>query len=135
VAAENFLQHAEHYQRILIAAMSEQEKSRREAAAQATDDPTDDEQPSSMEVADAPSNGGSRPKAAERNAHGSEIGGMTTIDAGPDPEGLVIAPEEMAKSQPRPDGDGRRSRRRPRRDDGDAGQPTDGQQTAEAAEG
>ena len=133
VTAENFLQHAEHYQRILISAMSEQEKSRREAAAQATDDDQDEHSPSSMEVADGPPNGGSQPKA-NRKAQSDEIGGMATIDADPGSDSLVVAPEEMTNSQPRQEGN-RRSRRRPPRDDSAASQQGGDQPTAEAAEG
>ena len=134
VTAENFLQHAEHYQRILITAMSEQEKSRREAAAQATDDDQDDQSPSSMDVADGPSNGPSQPRT-QRKAQSDEIGGMATIDADAGPDGLVVAPEEMSNSQPRQDGSGRRSRRRPPRDDASAPQQAGDQPAAEAAEG
>ena len=134
VTAENFLQHAEHYQRILISAMSEQEKSRREAASQATDD--DQDEPSSMDVADShsPSNGGSQPRA-NRRAQSDEIGGMATIDADADSDSLVVAPEEMANSQPRQEGSGRRSRRRPPREDGAPAPQSGDQPTAEAAEG
>lgn len=134
VTAENFLQHAEHYQRILISAMSEQEKSRREAAAQATDDDQDEQSPSSMDVADSPSNGGSQPRG-NRKAQSEEIGGMATIDADPGPDSLVVAPEEMTNSQPRQEGNSRRSRRRPPRDDSAAAQQSGDQPTAEAAEG
>lgn len=114
VAAENFLQHAEHYQRILIAAMSEQEKVRRDAAAQATDE-EEDETSSAMEVADAQSGEGGRDQNRRRRDPAPEIEGMTTIDSGTQPEGLVVSADEMESSQPRPNGNGnaRRSRRRP----------------------
>lgn len=114
VSAENFLQHAEHYQRILITAMSEQEKARRDAAAQATDDEAD-EAPSAMDVADAQSGEGGREQNRRRREPAGDIQGMTTIDAGSEPEGLVVSGPEMENSQPRSNGDGnpRRSRRRP----------------------
>ena len=124
VAAENFLQHAEHYQRILIAATSEQEKARREAQAQATEDQSD-EQPDVLEVADPQGqqnnqnngngngNGNGRDQNRRRKPPSNDIGGMTTIDAGEQPESLVVATEETP--QPQVDGQQRRSRRRPQK--------------------
>ena len=122
VAAENFLQHAEHYQRILISAMSEQEKARREAAAQATDDPGD-EQPAAMDVADPNASQGEQPREQNRRRKppASDIEGMTTTDAGAaEPETLVVATEESESAQPKPNGNG--ATRRPRRR---APKPTD----------
>lgn len=113
VAAENFLQHAEHYQRILIAATSEQEKARREAQAHATEDQSDD-QPDVLEVADPQAqqnNGNGRDQNSRRNPPVDEIGGMTTIDAGDQPETLVVAADESP--QPQADAQPRRARRRP----------------------
>ena len=123
VAAENFLQHAEHYQRILIAATSEQEKARREAQAQATEDQSDD-QPDALEVADPQAqqnnhnnsgngngNGNGRDQNRRRKPPSNDIGGMTTIDAGEQPESLVVATEESP--QPQADAQPRRARRRP----------------------
>lgn len=135
VAAENFLQHAEHYQRILIAAMSEQEKARREAAAQATDD--GDDQPAAMDVADSPQPGAERGQNRRRNHPTSEIEGMTTIDSGDEPAPLVVSGEDGETAQPRPNGNGRRPRRRTPKPDADAPQAVDAPETpaAEAAEG
>ena len=52
---------------------------------------------------------------AVENPHTNEIGGMTMIDPGPG-EDLLVVSEEIAQSQPRRNGDGRRRR---------AKQPTD----------
>ena len=119
VAAENFLQHAEHYQRILITATSEQEKARREAQAHATEDQSD-EQPDVLEVADPQpqpnngngnGNGNGRDQNRRRKPPANDIGGMTTIDAGEQPETLVVAADESP--QPPVDAQPRRARRRP----------------------
>lgn len=116
VASENFLQHAEHYQRILISAMSEQEKARREASAAATDEENEDA-PASMEFADSQKSGGGRDQNRRRREPAGEIEGMTTIDSGDSSpaDGLVVSAGEMENSQPRANGNGsaRRSRRRP----------------------
>ena len=115
VAAENFLQHAEHYQRILIQATASQEQARREAQEAAT------------EQSDR-SNDSGADAAQHKNAHAtsqdapqpdissvpSSIGGMTTIDSGPVESGLLVESDENASrpSQPRRNGEGRS--RRPR---------------------
>ncbi|MEM9058872.1 MAG: DUF4167 domain-containing protein [Pseudomonadota bacterium] len=131
VAAENFLQHAEHYQRILIQATQSQEQARREAQEAATDQPVDrshdpvavaqpQEQPA---VAVAPMTEMSDPSAPAQSA---PISGMTTIDSGSESAGLLVDGEEMTKSQPRRNGDGRGRRSpRPRKDTSapDAGAP------------
>ena len=144
VAAENFLQHAEHYQRILISAMSEQEKARREAQAQATDDGGDDQQ-SGMDVNDGVNadpgnnNGNQDNRNRRRNPASSDIEGMTTIDSGNEPESLVVATEEMDSSQPKANSNGsaRRPRRRqPESDDAEVPNSEEiSQPTQEAAEG
>ena len=86
VAAENFLQHAEHYQRILIQANATQEQARREAQEAATDQAErNNETAPTAEAAPQPN-----PQVTPQNApqpdvspEPSAIGGMTTIDAGP----------------------------------------------------
>ena len=104
VTAENFLQHAEHYQRILIQAMGAQEQNRREQAAQ------NNEQP---DVAPAPAaDGGSGDKPAPAPAAvagtgdqpAADIGGMAMIDSEPGQDSLLVESEEVSKSQPRRNG-------------------------------
>ena len=120
VAAENFLQHAEHYQRILIQATATQEQARREAQEAATDqqpdrntggpihsDPASQPQPQVQPQQQAPQ---PQPQAAAAPA---PIEGMTTIDSGEMPSGLVTDDEAVAQSQPRSNGSGRG--RRPRK--------------------
>ncbi|MEM7212908.1 MAG: DUF4167 domain-containing protein [Pseudomonadota bacterium] len=128
VAAENFLQHAEHYQRILIQANATQEQARREAQEAATDQAPDRgneamAQPTPAAVmqpqpqAQQPHTQQPQPQGMPQPvlaADAAPIGGMTTIDS-PAPEpALLVDGEETAKSQPQPrrNGDGRT--RRPR---------------------
>jgi hypothetical protein len=116
VAAENFLQHAEHYQRILITAAAAQEQSRKESQEAATDqreaqqpDPAAAEQPAPVEQP-APAE---QPVASADQATGGspgEIGGMAMIDAGTEAPELLVESEDPAQSQPRRNGDGRRKR-------------------------
>jgi hypothetical protein len=118
--SENFLQHAEHYQRILIQAAAMQEQSRRESADAATDFDGDGDGPDAGPE--------SRPAPVERQAPAqprhettpagvesagqTEIGGMTMIDSGSGGDDLLVVPEEITQSQPRRNGDGRRRRQR-----------------------
>lgn len=88
VIAENFLQHAEHYQRILIQA----------AAAQQAHDQR-------REEASDGSNGSAKPErtVAEPNAPQPDVpavDGLQTIDAGDEESNIIIGAEEMATSQP-----------------------------------
>ena len=111
VTAENFLQHAEHYQRILIQATQAQEQARREA------EPATHPDPQPVPVAEGASNGETAqsplpvpPVAAEQ----PEIGGMAMIDAGSEPESLVVAAVAEDEKPARGNGDARkRSRRKP----------------------
>jgi hypothetical protein len=121
VMSENFLQHAEHYQRMLIQAAAVQEQSRRESADAATDYDGDG--------SEAGSDAGPAPARAERpmpqhsrseargagaeSAETGEIGGMTMIDSGNGGEDLLVASEDITQSQPRRNGDGRRRRAKP----------------------
>ena len=116
VAAENFLQHAEHYQRILILATAGQEQNRRDNGGQGGDQSDeDDQQDNAAQGAQQSGNGGNgggnRPQQ-----QAAEIGGMTTIDAGSEPDqgSLLIETEELGQSQPRNNGEDRPPRRRRR---------------------
>jgi Domain of unknown function (DUF4167) len=113
VMSENFLQHAEHYQRILIQAAAMQEQSRRDMVDPASDDDGDGPEtgpetgpaPAERQVAQQP-----RHEAAAEDAAATEIGGMTMIDSGRGGDDLLVVPEEISRSQPRRNGDGRRRR-------------------------
>lgn len=122
VAAENFLQHAEHYQRILIQATATQEQARREAQEAAAEQAERNNNDASAS-ADAAQQ--QNAQVAPQNApqpdispEPSAIGGMTTIDSGPVESGLLVEGEENAArpSQPRRNGDGRSRRQRQKSD-------------------
>lgn len=105
VAAENFLQHAEHYQRILIQAAAAQEQARsnleQNEAARETQPESD---PTAEPIIE---------KVADRATQGAgEIDGMTTIDSGTDTSLLVDA-GSTPQAQSRQNGDGRRRRSKP----------------------
>jgi hypothetical protein len=127
VMAENFLQHAEHYQRLLIQAAAMQEQSRRESPDQASDYDGDeqdvgpmtvplDRRPQPQQQHQPQHQSQPRREVAAEGPEADEIGGMTMIDPGPRGEDLLVVSEEIAQSQPRRNGDGRRRR---------AKQPTD----------
>ncbi|MEM1298323.1 MAG: DUF4167 domain-containing protein [Pseudomonadota bacterium] len=124
VTAENFLQHAEHYQRILITATQAQEQARREqqdaaeARSHAQGEQTGadaSEQPSAPDPAASPQ---------------PEIGGMAMIDSDQSEDQLLVTPEAETQSKPRRNGDNRRKPRKPAEAD-DAAPPAE----AQAAEG
>lgn len=124
VTAENFLQHAEHYQRILITATAAQEQNRREQAEQqqqnqdnAAKQAGEGEQPATPEPAQAAQPAQPAQPSAEG---GSEIGGMAMIDAGSEPDTLIVDAADADKPAPRRNGDGRR--RRPKKE---ASEPAD----------
>jgi len=125
VVAENFLQHAEHYQRILLEAMG--------ARAERRDHPSDLDQPDfdgaddemEVEVVTPPLNvvdvkpDSEVPQHARRRPHrhqAPEVSGLTTIDAADGGESLLVDAEDLSASQPR-------RRRRPHQDDAAPGQP------------
>lgn len=124
VASENLLQHAEHYQRIVIQATQAQEQVRRESQDAATDTHGGQEQQPQVsggeqrsqpdiQAAPAPS---PQPEvqAAPVPDRQPEIGGMAMIDAAPAEAPLLVAGEEEVKPKPKAkaNGDGRR---RPRK--------------------
>ncbi len=136
VAAENFLQHAEHYQRLLIQAMGAQEQQRREqpdteddsdavqaagsngrgdADEQPREDPAAAEQPVVVsEAVDGSPTDQPNGAAESADAPTAEIGGMAMIDGETGSESLLVGEEDLTKSQPRRrNGDGRRKRKAP----------------------
>ena len=138
VAAENFLQHAEHYQRILITANATQEQARREAQEAATDQQQDrnngavvqdpgaqpqpsgqpqPQQPAASQTAAQAQTAPQSPNAPQPDiaAAAAPIGGMTTIDSGEAASGLLVDGEEMPKSPPQPRRNGEGRTRRPRK--------------------
>ena len=150
VMSENFLQHAEHYQRLLMQATAQQEQNRQSQAESGQDsDGEDGDSRDNRDVRDNREQGQgdrrpaqqpepqqSEPQQSEpqqRNggedeaSDTDEIGGMTTIDSGSSGgDDLLVVPEETAKSQPRRNGDGRRRRQRR-----DPETPTEGGNDAE----
>ena len=105
VTAENFLQHAEHYQRILIQAAAAQDQARREAQEAATGSRDD--------AGKAPQPDMPQPQMQPEQQGAAEIGGMAMIDAEPAEPSLLVGTDEAAQSQPRRNGDGRRRRPKP----------------------
>lgn len=87
VVAENFLQHAEHYQRILILAMASQPQ--QEQRREEQPDPAEEPQP-------AVENG-----AAEAQPPAvAEVSGLTTIDAGAEHSNGTLLEDDLS-SEPR----------------------------------
>ncbi|MFQ5566654.1 MAG: DUF4167 domain-containing protein [Paracoccaceae bacterium] len=120
VMAENYFQHAEHYQRLLAEAMGARQE--RRDAQQPDQQPGQDrhggnEAEVDGEVAAAARSGGQRRDAAAapaRDPRESEVSGLTTIDSGQAESGsLLVDAEELSASQPR---------RRPRSRDRDQAQ-------------
>ena len=125
VVAENFLQHAEHYQRILVEAMGARQERR-------DNQPFDGDQPDVQDSDGgdeaAVSGGEQRDNAAQRGGQDAaggggkengrregrppreaEVSGLTTIDAGDgEADSLLVDAEDLGSSQPR-------KRRRPER--------------------
>ena len=121
VVAENFLQHAEHYQRILVEAMGARQE-RREAQAGEGDQPDVADQNSGSDEAAAqpqpqaqpqaqaaaqtqaqpPDEGGDRRRGNGRSPRNAEVSGLTTIDSGDGDAGsLLVEAEDLAASQPK----------------------------------
>jgi len=111
VSAENFLQHAEHYQRILIQATGPSQDQRRDAPA-GEEEGADERE---AEPAEGRQNGArarSGDKASERDDDHADppqpsVSGMTTIDSGEDrDDNLLVGADEVSASQPRRKGNG-----------------------------
>ena len=107
VTAENFLQHAEHYQRLLIQAMGAQEQARKdqEASDEVDEQPEIQDQPAAA-ADDAEEQPAQPPRKQNgrrrRQPQRPEIGGMTTIDAEEPAEAdnLLVADEQPAEQKP-----------------------------------
>ncbi len=105
VTAENFLQHAEHYQRILILAAAAQEQARSsQESNEATPREGNDQAPTDEQT--------STGSAATVDEASGDIGGMTTIDSGAEDTSLLVDGGAQAEKTPRQNGDGRRRRRK-----------------------
>lgn len=92
VKAENFLQHAEHYQRIILDATSQRDQRREQSAPETPAAP-----PAQANAAHEASAEGRAERAAP-----AEVGGLTTIDTVDDePESLLVETEETAPARPR----------------------------------
>ena len=113
VVAENFLQHAEHYQRILVEAMGARQE-RREAQAGEGDQPdvvetesgTDEAAAASRSPSPSPSpaqgQDGDPRRGNGRSRRGAEVRGLTTIDSGDGDAGsLLVEAEDLSASQPK----------------------------------
>lgn len=95
VAAENFLQHAEHYQRILIQATAQASEQRRDAGDQDTDQTGERGGSAGSDQGASGSDGGDRrQRRDDRDTSGDSVGGLTTIDShDTGSEGLLVDDE------------------------------------------
>ena len=103
VVAENFLQHAEHYQRILVEAMGARQE-RREAQAGEGDQPdiVDSDGGSDDAPTQTQNAGADRHRGNGRDQRETEVSGLTTIDSGEGDSGsLLVDAEDLSASQPR----------------------------------
>jgi len=116
VTAENFLQHVEHYQRILIQATAAQEQMRGNSDQGA--DHRGEDGGAARDQADAvQEQGGRRATATPDGA--DDIGGMAMIDSGGSEPSLLVD-GEREQSRPRRNGDDRRRRLKPKAEGGQA---------------
>lgn len=155
VVAENFLQHAEHYQRLLIQAAAQAEQYRRDNAESGAESATDGASDSSDDSTGDAASGGNAREAGQGDGRGQSsrrrrstsedagesedgdrgqataIDGMTMIDAPRDDEDLLVGSEDVAPARSRRNGDGRR-RRQPRQSS-EASAPADAEEPAQTA--
>lgn len=108
VTAENFLQHAEHYQRILITATQAQEQVRRDTQEAGDGRSANQEAAGSGQAVSQPD---AQPDPA--SAPQPEIGGMAMIDAGEANPPLLVTPNPEPVAKPQGNGEGRRRSRKP----------------------
>lgn len=106
VTAENFLQHAEHYQRILIQATQAQEQARRDQQEAATDG-REDQQPQGGAEREAESAAATPPTEAPQPA----IGGMDMIDSEAAEQPLIVDGDAKTEAPRKRNGEGRRRKR------------------------
>ncbi|MEM9043436.1 MAG: DUF4167 domain-containing protein [Pseudomonadota bacterium] len=92
VIAENFLQHAEHYQRILIQAQASQPQPEQRR----------DEQPDAHEDAEQPSveNGMAAEPEAQPKSQPAEVSGLTTIDASAEHSNGTLLEDDISSDAP-----------------------------------
>jgi len=112
VVAENFFQHAEHYQRLLAESMNARQEQRRDNPQPDQDRQSDVDGDSAR--SETPNASASPPVKADDQQHKrpgrntrrppreSEVSGLTTIDSGPvNDNNLLVDSGEMSASQPR----------------------------------
>lgn len=140
VMSENFLQHAEHYQRILLEAQGYRDERRDQrgqdpdgAEGDGRDDSGDEEgaeamggQPRERQRHEEHASGGrSGRESREEPRRESEVSGLTTIDSGSgDGDSLLVEAEDLSASQPP-------RRRRNQRRDRTAEQPQESEADAQ----
>ena len=110
VVAENFLQHAEHYQRILVEAMGARQERPSADQPEGFASHTDGEEAAAADLGRQQHDGSARDDGRRdgREPRESEVSGLTTINSGQGDTGsLLVDAEELSASQPR-------RRRRPR---------------------
>ncbi len=100
VMAENFLQHAEHYQRVLLLATAGQPE-RRDQGGYDADDDGSEAQPAGEDRGRRrePVNGAEHAEA-DAAPDDQGVSGLTTIDTDDDGESLLVAADEVSASQP-----------------------------------
>ena len=132
VASENFLQHAEHYQRVLALAMGQQQERREQAQSdedgeQGEDEARERQDEGRQDRREQPAQAGGGDGQDRQRGADSGVSGMQTIDSGDDdgPD-LLVTPEEMGSGRSRRRGNGRR---RPSGGDG----PSHATESAESA--
>ena len=107
VAAENFLQHAEHYQRLLLQANAAQAERRDQPQDGSNDTADDDDQPeteNTRQHSDESRRQQSQPSGRKEGfaRPEPELSGLTTIDSGGEQgDSLLVTTEDVASSQPR----------------------------------
>jgi hypothetical protein len=136
VMSENFLQHAEHYQRLLMQANAQAEQNRRDQADSASDDEGDERDAGQGDRRGQPFRPQQRQDAdTEAEAAGpEEIGGMTMIDSPGGGDDLLVVTEDVSQAKPRRNGDGRRRRQRQGGEEAGQGGSEDTEDTAKAAQ-
>ncbi|MEM9146897.1 MAG: DUF4167 domain-containing protein [Pseudomonadota bacterium] len=98
VMAENFLQHAEHYQRILLLATASQQEQRRDAP-QSEDEEERSEAAAEDRPRRRPEPDGAPGEGPQPEIEDHTVGGLTTIDPEDSPsESLLVATEETGSA-------------------------------------
>jgi hypothetical protein len=137
VMAENFLQHAEHYQRILIQATGAQAERREGQSGDPEDEPEsaaeERQQPRRRQQAGEGEGAKAEPERASaeaKDAEAPQVDGLTTIDTESDgDESLLVATEEASGGEPQP---APRRRRSPRKSEAAKDEAPRAAETADA---